>query len=294
MKTLIIDGNNLLFRAYHVSALTDKKGRRVSGIFGTMKMFPILLEKFAADNVVVCWDQGRSKVRLRLYPEYKKKRDENRKPEELEQIEYQRRVCREIFDLLPVRQISVEGVEADDVIGYLCEKIRGEKIVVSNDQDFFQLVKEGTKLFLPNRGTIVTHENVDRVLGFPVKHYILWKSMVGDTSDNIKGIHGIGAKKATAIILNGVTGGKKLPINPEEMKILERNKELIAIGALLQPDEIKQIREIFKQQKNKDVNFFKVKAIFSSHNFDSLFFRFQEWRYHFDKLIRKQNAKGKK
>lgn len=288
MKHLIIDGQNMLYRAFFVSALTDRKGRRVSGIFGVMKMVPVLLRKFNPDNVIVVWDEGKSKARLALYPEYKKQRDEKRKPEDVEALQFQRVVCQEIFGALPVRQLKVQDVEADDIIGYLTEKLKGRKIVVSNDQDFFQLVKDGTDLYLPNKTLKVTTENVDKVLGFPVKHYILWKSMVGDTSDNIKGIKGIGPKRATGIILNGVKGGKKLPIAKAEMDIIQRNKELIAIGALLQPDEIKAIHRVYKKERDKAVDFQKVKMRFGRHDFDSLYHTFNQWRHPFDQLLKKR------
>lgn len=288
MTHLIIDGNNLLFRAFFVSGLTDKKGRRTSGIFGTMKMIPVLLRKFNPSNVIICWDLGKSKARLQLYPEYKKQREEKRKPEDVEALQFQREVCQEIFSCLPVKQVMVQDVEADDIIGYLTEKLKGKKVVVSNDQDFFQLVKDDTMLFLPNKPLRVTTKNVDEVLGFPVKHYILWKSMVGDTSDNIKGIHGIGPKKATAIIMNGVNGGKKPKIAPAEMEIIQRNKELIAIGALLQPDEIKEIHRAYKSEQTKAFDFQKVKARFGKHDFDSLYHSFNVWRHPFDQLIRKK------
>lgn len=278
----------MLYRAHFVSGLTDKKGRRTSGIFGMMKMIPVLLRKFNPDNVIVAWDEGRSKARLQIYPDYKKQRDEKRKPEDVEALQFQRVVCQEILGNLPVRQLRVQDVEADDIIGYLTEKLKGRKVVVSNDQDFFQLVKEDTALFLPNKALKVTTQNVDKVLGFPVKHYILWKCMVGDTSDNIKGIHGIGPKKATAIILHGVGGGKKLPIKPDEMAILDRNKDLIAIGALLQPDEIKSIHRIYKAEKTKATDFQKVRMRFGKHDFDSLYFSFNAWRYPFDQLLRKR------
>lgn len=288
MTHLIVDMNNLLYRAHFVSALTDKKGRRVSGIFGVMKMIPVLMRKFNPSNVVVAWDLGKSKARLRLYPDYKKQRDEKRDPKDVEALQFQRLVCQEIFNQLPVKQLMVQDVEADDIIGYLTEKLKGRKVVVSNDQDFFQLVKEDTTLFLPNKPLKVSLENVDEVLGFPAKHYILWKSLVGDTSDNIKGVRGIGPKRATAIILNGVGGGKKLPIAAAEMEIIQRNKELIAIGALLQPDEIKTIHREYKKQQAKTFDFQKVKMRFGRHDFDSLYHSFNAWRYPFDQLIRKK------
>lgn len=291
MKTLLVDMNNLLFRAFFVSSLHNKSGQKVSGIFGAMKMLKVLLVKFKPDNVVVAWDLGKSQQRIQIYPEYKAHRDEKRKPEDVEALQYNRERTQAILSSLPVKQVMLQDVEADDVIGYLCEKLKGKKIVVSNDQDFFQLVNKDTHVYMPNKQKLIKPSNVENELGFPVKYYVLWKSMVGDTSDNIKGIHGIGPKKATKIIQGRLAGQKKLPINSDEMKILNRNKDLIAIGALLQPDQIKEIRKVYRKEKTKDLNFKAVKVQFAKQDFNTLFFAFQEWIHPFEILHRKSKGK---
>lgn len=286
-KHLIVDANNLMFRAHFSSNLTDRKGNKVSGVFGVMRMMNGLLKKFNPQSVIVAWDKGKSQERLAIYPEYKAQRDKNRKPEDVVAIQRQRMILQEIFSYLPVKQIVVTDVEADDIIGLLVTKLKGNKVIVSNDNDFIQLVKDDTMLWLPNKEKLLTEENIDVHLGFPSKHYILWKCMVGDSSDNIKGIYGIGEKKATAIILNGVGGGKKLPIKPEEQKILDRNKYLIAIAALLTVKQKAKIKKFYKNQRTKkSVNFNEVKRKFVQLNFKTLMFHFHEWKYPFAKLMK--------
>lgn len=298
MKHLIIDANNLLYRAHFVSKLTDKKGNRVSGIFNSMRMIGNLMKKFQPDSVVIVWDKGKSRARLAIFPEYKSQRDKNRKEQDVIDLQKQRMMLQTIFSYLPVKQVQLEGVEADDIIGWLVrEKLKGKKIIVSNDTDFIQLVDKKVQLFLPNKANLLTPLNVDKHLGFPAKHYVLWKSLVGDNSDNIKGVHGIGPKKATGIILNGLNDKKKkLNISQEEQEILERNKYLIAIGAVLQDDDIKQIRKAYKKAKEQfsDVKFSKVRKIFKELNFTSLIYQFEEFEFRFKKLTRKENdGKGK-
>jgi len=291
MKHLIIDANNLLYRAHFVSKLTDEKGNRVSGIFNSIRMVQNLMRKFKPDSVVVVWDKGKSRARLAIFPEYKSQRDKNRKEQDVIDLQKQRLMLQKIFDYLPVKQVQLEGVEADDIIGWLVrEKLKGKKIIVSNDTDFIQLVDKKVNLFLPNKANLLTPLNVDKHLGFPAKHYVLWKSMVGDNSDNIKGIHGIGPKKATAIILNGVGGKKKLPINETEMAILDKNKYLIAIGAVLQDDDIKQIKKAYKTAKEtaNDVKFSQIRKIFKELNFKSLLYQFEEIEAQFKKITRKE------
>lgn len=285
---LLIDANNLLHRAHYASNLTDKKGNRVSGIYGVMRMTTMLMRKFPSKSVVVAWDKGRCQARLKLYPEYKGHRDASRKEEDVVALQKQKIRCQELFSYLPVKQLAIKDVEADDVIGVLTKKLKGSKMIVSNDTDFVQLVKDDTYLYLPNKEKVLSENNVDLHLGFPGQHYILWKCMVGDPSDNIKGIHGIGEKKATAIILNGVGGGKKLKIKPAEQEILDRNKYLIAIGALLQPEQIAKIKKSYKSEKNKGgVNFKHVLRMFVQMQFKSLYFDFNQFKMPYEKLMRK-------
>ncbi len=248
-----------------------------------MRMTRNLIKKFNPKRVIIAWDVGKSQERLEIYPEYKANRL-SRDPQITKDIARQQVDCQKIFETLPVRQIAVNGVEADDIIGNLCERLKGKKLVLSNDQDFVQLVSNGVHLYLPKQEKLLTGKSVDKFLGFPVKHYVLWKSMVGDSSDNIKGIKGIGKVRATAIIRNGVGGKKKLPIQPAEMEILERNKYLIALGAILQPSQAKAIRKQFKQQIRKNCAYEPVRQQFMKMGFKSLYRGFDDWSQCFNRL----------
>jgi len=290
VKYLLVDGHNLLWRAHFATKLVDRKGRPTSGVNGVMHMSRKLVSKFEPEKVIIAWDGGRSKQRLKVYPEYKSDR-KSRDPQIVEHVARQAKICQRVFSKLPVKQIVVGGVEADDIIGLLCQKLKGSKLVLSNDSDFVQVVKGNTKLFLPNKkkvkgataeGFMLTARNVDEYLGFPVEHYVLWKSMVGDTSDSIKGIDGIGPVRATGIIRNGVMGKKKLPINKEEKAIIDRNKYLIALASLLTSKEVKSIQAQFKQKHQ--VNFEAVRAEFIKTGLKKLNFGFTTWAQPFKGL----------
>jgi DNA polymerase-1 len=303
MKHLLIDANNLMYRAYFASKLTDSKGNRISGAFNSMRMLSNLMKKFKPDSVVVAWDLGKSKRRLQLYPEYKQQRDKNRNEEDKINIAKNKEILIELFKHLPVKQIQVQDIEADDIIGWLAtEKLKGEKIIVSNDTDFIQLVGKKVKLYLPKGKRLVApkgekskpyllgKKSVDKFCGFPVKYYTLWKSLVGDKSDNIVGVHGIGPVKATGIILNGLNEKKKkLKISSEQQLILDRNKYLIAIGAILQDEDIDDIKKEYRKSKKQEakVRFSQVRKIFRKHNFQSLLYQIDEFEMRFRKITRK-------
>ena len=80
-RHLIIDANNLLYRAFYISSGEgrDKKGNPVGGIFHCLRMFNLLIIKYKPTNIIICWDEGKSKERLKIYPEYKQQREKNRK-----------------------------------------------------------------------------------------------------------------------------------------------------------------------------------------------------------------------
>lgn len=302
MRHLLIDANNLLYRAHFASGLLDPKGNRVSGVFNSMRMLNNLFVKFKPDTVTIAWDLGKSASRLAIYPEYKATREANRKEDDTVAISNSKELLQKIFKNLPVRQMQVQGVEADDIIGWLAtKKLKGEKIIVSNDTDFIQLVNEDVKLYMPKAKRIgakkgekseprfLNAKNVDDFCGFPVKHYILWKSMVGDKSDNIVGIHGIGPVKATAIIRNGLTGKKKLPIKQSEMEILNLNKHLISIGSVLQKHERESIREVYKvaKKESKEIKLSVIRKVYRKLDFQSLLYNMDEFEIRFLKLARK-------
>ncbi len=288
-KWLFVDGNNLLCRAHFSSNLTDKKQRPTGGTFGVMRMTRNIIKKFDPEKVVIAWDEGKSEERIRLYPDYKANRI-NRDPQMKKDISRQMLECRKLFGQLPIRQVWVEGVEADDIIGVLCDKLKGKKIVLTNDQDMIQLVNKDVSLWLPKQEKLLTAKTVEGFLGFPVRDYVLWKSMVGDSSDNIKGIKGIGPKRATEIILKAPKMKKKPKVSAEEMAILDRNAHLITIGAVLTEKQMGAIKKFFVTEAKKKVSFQPVRIGFTKMGFKSLVRGFDDWSRCFNKI--KKNEGG--
>ena len=196
-KHLLIDMNNIVYRAYHVSKLTNKKGERISGAFNSMRMVTNLMRKFRPDSVVIAWDLGKSKSRLKVYPEYKAQREKSRNEEDKIGIAKNMAMLKKIFSYLPVKQIEVQDIEADDILWWLSKKLKGKKILVSNDSDFIQLVSKDVRLYMPMakpvwtkwdkkkkmvaKSYLLSPTNVDRFIGFKRKYYVLWKSLVGDS-----------------------------------------------------------------------------------------------------------------
>ena len=237
---------------------------------------------FQPYSVVCAWDESRCPGRIKLYPEYKGHRAKNRKEEDTVAIKKNIKIMQNILEHLPVKQLIVKGMEADDVIGYLSHRIRGNNMVISNDHDFIQLISEKTCMFLPMKNKILTKENIEDFIEIDHDHFLLYKAMVGDDSDNIKGISGVGPVTAKKI-LNDNLGIKK-----EWLTIIDRNVQLMNIGYFMTKENVTEINHQYAYQKNKKVNVNKVRDIFVKHNLKSLLFNFESFRYEFGRLRRKK------
>jgi len=187
---IIIDGNNIAMRNhFKLPNMKSSKGTHTGAIYGFLSTVLMLKHKFQPSEIVVAWDGGRAAWRKELYPEYKGNRE---RKESLNVFFDQLKIIREICKSLNVKTYWNFGCEADDLIALEIIKNRSENfqtIVYSSDEDFAQLVNEQTFLVSP-----ATNEKND-VLGkleCNAKEFLYSKCIAGDSSDNIKGLAGIG------------------------------------------------------------------------------------------------------
>ena len=288
MLTLLIDGKNSLYRHNYTSNLNDSNGNKVSGIYGMFNEVTKLVKTFNPSNVVIAWDSGKSRERCKLYPEYKAHRKKDDK-ELLENLAFQTKYAKLLFNCLPVKQITIEGVEADDVIGYLVKKLKGKKIIYSNDSDFYQLIDEDVSQFSPKKKLLITNKNVETHLGFNKDKYVLWKALVGDSSDNIEGVKGIGAMTATKLIKKE----KQRKFTEEEKNIINRNIKLIKIGNVLNEDDIRSITLKYREQKDKQNNTALLRKLFIQLGFKSILSNFSACVYVYKELSRSNYGQEK-
>jgi len=203
----LIDGYALVYRAFYAMIsrpLTTSSGENTSAPYGLARFLIDVLEEHAPDYVAVVFDAGHS-FREELHPEYKATRE--KMPEELEASLPR---CRDLVEAFRVPVVEAEGWEADDVIGTLAEQA-GEAglhtVIVSGDKDFYQLVDEHTWLLNPGRGgphgvdaEWVRPENADEKLGVPPRRVPDFLALIGDSSDNVPGVRGIGPKTAPGLL----------------------------------------------------------------------------------------------
>ena len=203
-RFVILDGSSLMYRAFYaLPPLTDSQGEPTNAIFGFSNMLTRLLGELKPDRLVLAFDKGRKTFRTERYQEYKGTRDKT--PEELlAQIP----LLHEFAAAFGISFIEKERYEADDIIGTLAVKAAAEGhdvMVVTGDRDALQLVRPNLRVMLTKKGISELKAYDETVFqeeyGFTPIHLIDLKGLMGDTSDNIPGVPGVGPKTATKLLL---------------------------------------------------------------------------------------------
>ena len=205
MKLMVIDGNSIVNRSFYgVRPLTTRDGLYTNAVYGFVTTLQRLLEEEGPEALCVTFDRREPTFRHLAYDGYKAQR--KGMPEELAQ---QMPVLKEVLDAMDVPRYELAGYEADDLIGTIsrkCEAKNWECVVVTGDKDSLQLVTDHTKVKLVSTrmGQTTTRdmtpETFREAYGFDPVHIIDLKALMGDASDNIPGVKGIGEKTAMALV----------------------------------------------------------------------------------------------
>ena len=205
MKLMILDGNSIVNRAYYgIRPLTAPDGTPTNAVYGFLAILQRLLDEQKPDALCVSFDLKAPTFRHKNYAEYKAQRKEM--PEELAQ---QMPVLKELLDAMGIRRYELEGYEADDILGTVAAICEGENwncVIVTGDKDSLQLVSPQTsvcnvKTRMGQTETIeYTPERFEEEYGFEPIHIIDLKALMGDSSDNIPGVPGVGEKTALGLI----------------------------------------------------------------------------------------------
>lgn len=200
-KVVLIDGNNLIFRSYYATAyrgeiLTNSKGLPTNAVYAYIQMLLKIIAEEKPSHIMVAFDKGKT-FRHESYDDYKGGRSET--PKELkEQIPYAKKVTR----AMGITVEEIENYEADDIIGTYSKNIDEEVLVVSSDRDLLQLISPNVKMKLLKMKDYVYYNEKSFYEDYGIKpiEIIDLKALMGDSSDNIKGVVGIGEKTALKLI----------------------------------------------------------------------------------------------
>ena len=212
-RVFLIDGHALVYRAFYATIsrpLRTSHGENTSAPWGIVQFIRKVLAEHDPDYMGFIFDAGGEETfRHEIFSDYKATRE--KLDETLQQdFDTAMRRVRQILEGFDIPIVELEGFEADDVIGTLAQKVtdRGmQAVIVSGDKDFYQLIGRGVALLNPGRGgpAAVEEEMVDETnaaerLGVPPEHVTDYLALVGDSSDNIPGVRGIGPKTAVKLI----------------------------------------------------------------------------------------------
>jgi len=281
VKTFLIDGNNLYKIGYEGVRDLFSGNNHIGGIYHFINTIRKFLEEQNYDKVIVFWDsESNTSVRKELYPNYKAQRRNEMSEDQEESYLHQRRRVKQYLEEVFVRQLEVPNNEADDLIAQYCNIALDENITIfSGDKDFTQLISERVQIYSPNKkeyyklGDMISLDKVN----IPHQNVLLTKVFVGDTSDNISGIDGLGVKtlvklfpmlqeksctiteildnarlilqekKVPKIIDKILTGHSKNGILGEEF--YNTNLKIIDLGNPLVTDEAKElVEEVYKER----------------------------------------------
>jgi 5'-3' exonuclease len=212
-KTLVIDGLNTFIRAWSTAPNLSDNGDHIGGIVGTLKSIGYAIRIINPTRVIITFDgKGGSNSRKEIYAGYKSERGKNKikmrlnrtyadlmNPEE-EHVSMKRQMhaLGELLSCLPVTIMIYDGIEADDVMGYIATTLRkdGEKVILmSSDKDFLQLVNKDVSVYSPSKKKIYNIDEVKEEYGIHPHNFINFRMIDGDKSDNVGGVNGLGLKK---------------------------------------------------------------------------------------------------
>lgn len=283
-KVMLIDGSSLIFRAFFaLPNLTNADGVMTNGVYGFLTMYFRAVEEYKPDYILVAFDKKTKTFRHKEFEDYKANRD--KAPNELN---YQFGILKDILDSLNVKYLDIDGYEADDIVGTFSKIAKDENletVIITGDKDYFQLVNDKVVVYLTRKGISqmeeITVKSIEDDYGLSPKQLIDVKGLMGDKSDNIPGVDGIGEKTAIKFIkkygsMEGLyenlddIAGKKTKENLENSKAIAFLSKKIGTIVTNAP-----VRMDISDLKIKEPDLDSLRGKFSKYNFNKFMEKFE-------------------
>lgn len=273
-QNLIIDGNNFLFRAYYADIYNKSTGieKDQSVMRQFFKMLKNLGERFHPEETYFSWDNKLNPDGYNFrndLADYKGQRETN---ETVEQILALHLPIQEILDAMGVQTVYPWNLEADDVICWL-SKLPGRNLIVSSDKDLLQLINNDVDVLLATKNLLVNVQNFQMNANIERSKFVLYKCILGDTSDNIQGLKGFGPVKAKKLAetlsekeVFCMDDDKDEFLTTEQWTTIETNYKLVDLNYVpaTYPEEIQKYEEQLKAKKVFDMP--KLRNLFEQYN----------------------------
>ena len=265
-RILLIDGLNTFIRSFAVNPSSNDDGVHIGGMTGFLQSIGYAIRNIRPTRVIICWDgKGGSTRRRKMFPDYKANRRVRTRLTRMsnygnvgdEQIAMGQQIRRltQYLETLPVTVLATENIEADDAIAYICEQIypESQKFIMSTDKDYLQLVNDKVQVWSPTKKKFYFQETILEEFGVPANNFLEYRTLLGDSSDNIPGIKGTGLKtlqKRLPIIF----GDKKITID-DILKQAEDNKsDAKILATIAESGDILRLNYKLMQLREVDIS----------------------------------------
>ena len=278
-RVLLVDGENILHQSFHkFEKLKSTDGKPSGAIFGFFKSLHMYIERFQPDDVYITFDNGHSPLRDKLLPNYKGHRQNI--SYDRESLIKQKMIILKILRYLRIKYLfdkyKSSEYEGDDFLAYLYFKVLSPEwliTIVSSDKDFNQLLtNDRVKIFNPRKEDYVRKTNCKELFGYLPEETVDYLSLVGDSSDDIPGVPGIGPVKARRFLDKYGSIGAYLKLNPNDpmVEIVRRNRQLIDLKWFVDTYKLSfDNNNILKTYTRGKINYEKFKEICIEYSFNS-------------------------
>lgn len=228
-KVFLIDASSFLYRAYYgLRPLHGPDGKTVQAVYGFVRMIKKVIDTFDPQSMAMVWDSKGKTERHEEFPDYKATRDAP--PSDLFE---QKELIVKFADMVGLKQLGTPGIEADDIIYSLAQdavKEGKQVIVISSDKDLYQMLTDDIYIYDPFKEATISPQLFEETKGFSVDRLPFYHALLGDASDNIPGVKGIGKKGATDLVtqfesLEQLYENLDQVTKPRMKKALEENKD---------------------------------------------------------------------
>jgi DNA polymerase-1 len=282
---LIIDGSNLLHRSFWVAEKNNNNNNDLQSdvLFIFLKSVRALVQKFNPEEVWVAWDKrltnNSTNFRKRLIPnQYKATRDNERTSRVITNHECIEKALR----TLGVKQMYPNVLEADDIISWLSNKLKNDTVIISVDKDLLQLISNRVRVYNPIKKTLINTDNFLVTVGVELEHFVKYKALLGDDSDNIDGVEGFGIQKSKRLCIENMEHILNT-LSTEKANVFVRNLKLITLkdSVLYEDGEENCYQQQFIEQKALSSTFKDFEQLCQKHNFLSFIKDMKTWKRYF-------------
>lgn len=292
-NNLIIDGNNLLYRIFWTSNYKIEESNNPGQVFLFLRSLKSYVDKFQPKNIYCTWDKklewpSTNFRREATTVEYKAGRDDEKFKNVFENAEK----IQELLSDLGVHNIYPLRMEADDLMAWLSEELDGTSVIVTTDKDLLQTVTKRTIVYSPIKKKIITLNNFEEYTGVKKEHYISYRAVTGDKSDNIPGIPRYGIKRFLKLEHTFITipGDETMALvradelTDDQFEIYKRNWLLMDLkkGYSYYDDEVPAYKKQLKDLKEIKANYSKFLEQAKELNLWSIVRNYTSWRNSFD------------